>query len=615
MLNISEFSEKSITQILNTLEMEEELSTSLPGGGLIHIEKNLPYIIVYRKRKKDDATLNIILDEASYLLIGDEDFEYYQKLLQALAHKLSSRYKTYLIFEIYSGESKNDFTIKAPTEKLTSTVHLLKEELVKMNDKFKDLNVEPEIIDTKQRQKKGNPEIMTVDDAKTSGAVLLSLEIPTLFNSKDNTDYPVFIRKIKDQLITCIHKTIYDYARVHTNCRMETHLSLGRKHLKDKVFEIDRALSEIERSYQFLWLVSPANIHEIKHTFFESNYNNVLNYHYRLLPIDPDLLKRRLFNLQIEDIHDPAMSFIFREKREELDQQISMLAERGTPNFFYNSIRLYKGISPELNQAAKAILEDIDETEKNEKEDSLDAKKFSSLARREFDYFIAQDKKFNSKIHIRKDVNIIMVNNGELYIPADYRVNKIEAKALVQHEVGTHILTHYNGSLQSLELLSSGLADYDPLQEGLAVMSEYLVGGLTANRLRTLAGRVIAGSARIEGADFHQIFRLLKMTYDFSAERAFNITSRIMQGGGFLKDIIYLKGLVQLCNHLQNGGEYKPLLAGKFGLQHSKIITELTERGILQKPTLLPSYLMSEDVTKKLNLIRNGLPISKMINT
>jgi hypothetical protein len=103
------------------------------------------------------------------------------------------------------------------------------------------------------------------------------------------------------------------------------------------------------------------------------------------------------------------------------------------------------------------------------------------------------------------------------------------------------------------------------------------------------------------------------MDYGFSAERAFNITSRIMQGGGFLKDIIYLKGLVQLRTHLQNGGEYEPLLAGKFGLKHIDVIKALTERKVLQPGALRPSFLLTENITNKLNLIREGLPLSKMI--
>ncbi len=164
-----------------------------------------------------------------------------------------------------------------------------------------------------------------------------------------------------------------------------------------------------------------------------------------------------------------------------------------------------------------------------------------------------------------------------------------------------------------MKQLSIGLADCDPLQEGLAVMSEYLVDALTPNRLRTLAGRVIAGEAVKQGGDFQEIFRLLTLTYNFSSERAFNITSRIMQGGGFLKDIIYLKGLVDLRKHLQEGGDYESLLTGKFALKHTKIIEELTDRKVLKTGTLRPSYLLNEESAKRIKLIRDGLPISQMI--
>ncbi|SHG41318.1 conserved hypothetical protein [Salegentibacter echinorum] len=613
MLKLSKLSPNSINQILQSLEDDGKISASLPGGGLLHIEEDLPYLLVYRKRKNDEGTSRIVLSEASYLLIGDKDFEDYQKLVFYLAEKLASRFKSYMLFEIYTGEDRQRFTIKAPAEKLPTTLEVLQKDLNNINNVFSGIYLNSEIKDTPHRQKEGDKDLLTIVEAKQSGAVLVGLEIPPIFRDTDEKVYPVFLRKFKDYLVTSIHKSIYDYIRVQTTCGVASYQALGRKYLKEKVFEIDKALSKIENSYQFLWLVSPSNIQEIKNTFFESDYEKVLDYHYRLLPIDPDLLKRELYNLKIEEIDDPAMSHIFREKREELDQQITMLNERGTSNFFYNSIRLYKGLSPELSQEAGKILREIPETEENKDTEYLDAKAFSSLARKEFDYFAEQNPDFKSKVHIREDVNIIMVSNGELYVPADYRTTKTEANALIQHEVGTHVLTHFNGSRQPLQLLSSGLADYDPLQEGLAVMSEYMVDGLTGNRLRTLAGRVIAGSALMEGAEFPQLFRLLKMEYGFSAERAFNITSRIMQGGGFLKDIIYLKGLVHLRTHLQNGGEYEPLMAGKFGLKHIDIIRELTERKVLEPAALRPSFLLTKNITNKLNLIREGLPLSQMI--
>ncbi len=615
MLDILHLSEKSIKLILTNLEENAEISCSLPGGGMLHIEKQLPFLVIYRKKEQDAGTNRMVISESSYLIIGTEDFKAYQKLLVAIADKLSAEFKSYMLFELYTGkpESKT-FLIKGPADKLPSSLDALKKELNSINEIYSGLYLQAEIKSTKSRQAEQDEPLMSIEEAKKSGALLLGLEIPPVYRDENGKLYPVFFRNFKDYIIRAVHKLVFDYIRVQTSTQVSSYSALGPKYLKQKVLDIDRKLSKIENSYQFLWLVSPSNIHQIKKTFFESNYEKLLDYHYRLLPIDPDVLKRELYNLEIENIDDPAMSFLFRDKREELDQQISMLGERGTRNFFYNSIRLYKGVDRILCDAAEEILDQVpEETPKKEKE-LIDANGFSSLARKEFAYFQEQDRNFKCKVHIRKDVNIMMVSQGELYIPSEYKMNKMESKALIQHEVGTHVLTYHNGSQQPLKQLSVGLADYDPLQEGLAVTAEFIVGGLSANRLRTLAGRVIAGSALLDGGDFREIFRLLCEKYGFMPERAFNITSRIMQGGGFLKDIIYLKGLVDLRKYMEKGGEYEPLLAGKFGIKHTEIIRELTERKILKKGALRPSYMLNQDVTEKLNLIREGLPLSQMIN-
>lgn len=616
MLDISKFNDKSINQILTKLEKKEEVNAFLPGGGILHIEKEVPYLVIYRQKEKDTGTSRFVISESSYLIIGNKDFEGYKKLLFEISHQQSAVFKAYMLFEIYAAETgSTTFFIKAPATKLPTALDVLKEELNDINKFYSGLYLKAEIKDTPNRSAEGDENLMELDEAKKCGAVLVSLELPPLYRNEEGELFPVFFRNYKDYIIPAVHKFMYDYIRVQTSFEVASYTALGRQNLKDKVFEIDAELAKIESSYQFLWLVSPSNIRQIKKTFFESNFEKLLDYHYRLLPIDPDLLKRELYNLKMEDIDDPAMSYLFREKREELDQQITMLNERGTRNFFYNSIRLHKGVERVLCEEAENLLREVDEVNPDEEESELiDSLEFSSLARKEFEYFRKQDSNFKSKVHIRKDVNIMMVSKGELYVPEDYKMRKKESLALIQHEVGTHVLTFHNGSQQPLQQMRIGLADYDPLQEGLAVMSEYFVDGLTANRLRTLAGRVIAGSALMEGGDFHEIFRLLKKDYGFSAERAFNITSRIMQGGGFLKDIIYLKGLVALREYLINGGEYEPLLAGKFGIKHTKIVKELTERKVLKQGVLKPSYLLTEDVKEKIKLIREGLPLSKMVS-
>jgi uncharacterized protein (TIGR02421 family) len=618
MLNISELSKESIKKILTNLEKESETNCKLPGGGMMHIEKELPYLVIYRKKRNDPYTKRMVISESSYLVIGEKDFEGYQQLIFAISDELSVKFKSYMLLEMYAGENgSSTFVIKGPSRKLPTTLEVLQKELNNINHIYSGLYLKAEISDTKDRQATGDKPLLTIEQTKQCGAVLLGMEIPPVYRGDNKEFYPILFRNYRDYIIKALHIALYDFLRVQTSSSVPSYNALGRQVLKDKVFEIDRELSKIEKSYQFLWLVSPSNIYDIKKTFFESNYEEVLDYHYRLLPVDPDVLKRKLYNLKIEEVDDPAMSQIFREKREELDQQITMLNERGTRNFFYNSIRLHKGVGRDLCKEAEQVLNEIEEGQENsdvDEKDLIDSLEFSSLARKEFDYFRNQDENFKGKVHIRKDVNIMMVSQGELYVPHDYKMRRKESEALIQHEVGTHVLTYHNGKRQPLEQLSIGLADYDPLQEGLAVMAEYMVDGLTRNRLRTLAGRVIAGKALMDGGDFREIFRLLNKRYGFSPERAFNITSRIMQGGGFLKDIIYMQGLVELRKYLQDGGEYEPLLAGKFGIKHTGVIKELTDREILNPGALRPSYLLTENVKEKLNLIREGLPLSKMVS-
>ena len=189
----------------------------------------------------------------------------------------------------------------------------------------------------------------------------------------------------------------------------------------------------------------------------------------------------------------------------------------------------------------------------------------------------------------------------------------MEAQALIQHEIGTHALTYYNGSQQPLRQMACGLAGYDALQEGIAVLAEYLADALGANRLRTLAGRVVAGDALRKGADFDEIFRTLHKEYGFSDDRAFNITSRMFQGGGFLKDIVYLKGLKELRQHLADGGSLEPLLAGKFALRHLATVEDLTERNLLYPPKIKPRYLLSASCDQKLEAFKKGLPLYRMV--
>ncbi len=601
-------------QLVPTLKDGGTTIKDLPHNGYLFLEHDVPFLMIYRQVSNDTVTQRLARTGASYLIIGDGDFHYFKNYVNELTEKMSARFGTFIIIEVYTGHAEStEFVIKGPSHKLPVSLDVLKAELEKIKSKKYKIKLSARVEQTKDRRPESDEKFFSIEDIKNRGGTFIGLEVPPVYFNEAEKLYPLYFKKFRNHFAKAIQKSVYEFIRIQTSSKLASYSALGKRKIHKEVFKIDKKLTEIENSYQFLLLVAPVNIQSLRDGFFKSHFKDIESYHYRLLPIDPDILKRKLYNLRIEEIDDPALSYLFDEKREEIDQQLTMLKERGSKNFFYSSVRLYKGLEKNIVTEAEMILQNIPENTDDVTEKMLNAEEFAKLAEEEFDFFREQAPDFTCKVHIRKDVNIIMVSKGELYLPADYTLTERDARALIQHEIGTHALTYYNGSQQPLSQLAVGLADYDALQEGMAVLSEYLIGGLSGNRLRILAGRVIAGQALLDGADFATMFNLLHTTYGFSKEPAFNITSRMFQGGGFLKDVIYLKGLVHLKEYIMNGGDLEFLLSGKFALKHLPTIKDLTDRGLLQPLKIKPRYLNNSDYKEKINNIKKGISLSKLI--
>lgn len=605
--------ETEIDSIIGILESGGKTITKLPYDGFLHLEHDVPFLMIYRKIDEDDTPIRLARTSASFLIIGTENFEYFHQLVNLLTEKMSDKFLSFIVIEIYSGASdSNKFIIRGPSHKLPVSLNVLKKELDKIESHQYGKPLTAEVEQTKERQPPTEQAFFSIDKIKTHGGTYIGLEIPPVYRSESGTVYPLYFRKFRDSFAKAIHRALFQFIRVQTSSEIKNYAALGRRRIHEELFKIDKQLTEIENQYQFLLLIAPVNIQSIQECFFDTDFEKVLPYHYRLLPLDPDLLKRKLYTLRIDEIDDPELSYLFQQKRSQIDQELTMLKERGSKNFFYSSLRLYGVIEKQLLHTAKEILKHFPEDINQDKEKTITAENFGEMARDEFEYFKEQAPEFDSKIHIREDVNVMMVSKGELYIPAYYKMTEREAKALIQHEVGTHVLTYFNGSRQPLSQLSQGLANYEALQEGIAILAEYLVDGLTANRLRTLAGRVVAGEALLDDATFRETFMLLYRNYGFSKDSAFAITSRMFQGCGFLKDIIYLRGFMQLMDYLKEN-DLEILLSGKMALEHVPMIQDLKARNLVKTPEIIPRYMKSKTYKNKLSEIKNETPIHKLI--
>jgi uncharacterized protein (TIGR02421 family) len=234
-------------------------------------------------------------------------------------------------------------------------------------------------------------------------------------------------------------------------------------------------------------------------------------------------------------------------------------------------------------------------------------------AREEIDYYHRRLPEFDAAVALSDHIAAgMMVSRGKLIISNHLKIYPENIAPLLHHEIGTHLLTYYNGRCQPLRQLYAGLAGYDELQEGLAVLAEYLCGGLSVARLRTFAGRVIAVSSMASGESFLDTYQELREEFHFSARRSFLTSLRAHRGGGLTKDIIYLRGVRDLLKYLARGHDLEPFYVGKFSLSHLPFIQELRRRGIVRPPSLLPRFWDDVQARDRLETCR-GLTVLQLI--
>jgi uncharacterized protein (TIGR02421 family) len=379
------------------------------------------------------------------------------------------------------------------------------------------------------------------------------------------------------------------------------------------VEEIDRALTEIQRQIDFLLNITPTNSNEAWLDFEKSGFSTVPMLQSRPLGFDPDLIKRQLFDLAIEQVDETGLAILLRQKRDELCRQVMLLEDRDSSRFLYGSLQLFGPVGDRLVEQALEILSRVGT---DAPEDSrVTATTFAERAEAELDRYRRTSPDFAARLEIRADVPDLMVSHGRLLIGASsaYRARRVEA--LIQHEVGTHVVTFENGRAQPLQLLAVGLPGYEETQEGLAVLAEFVSGGLDPQRLRLLAARVIAVKRVVDGAQFVDIFEELRQKHDLPPRVAWSVTVRVARSGGLTKDVIYLRGIIRLLEFLQERKRLDPLLLGKMSLDHVPLIEELVGREMLRPAAIRPRWLDMPHAEERMERVFSGLHVLDLIGT
>ncbi|MBA2540752.1 MAG: DUF1704 domain-containing protein [Deltaproteobacteria bacterium] len=533
---------------------------SLPNGGRLHIDRALPFLCVYAG--DDRPTADLARTQASYLI--GQDVELTSGIIEMLADACGSC----LVVELLTGTGGSFRLHTAATDRLATTIDALSTALG-------DMKLPVEIS------------VEVVGDASTSlvkaGVLWLGLEVPAF------SRYPLVARTLSRELTNALLRGFFEFARVQTPTTPNHFLALGRRRMVRAVRASDRELAEISDSFDFLLAVTPVN-GEGAWKEFRANRTHTPRLHYRMLELDPAIGKRRLYNLPLDRLEDPVLAELMQDKRRELDRQLTLLEDRDTPRFRYGSIQLYGGVEDELLEDALAILSRVPSSTQRSTA-RCDATTFAERARDELAIYRRSYPTLATTITIRDDITSLLVSRGDMLIPETLDVPAHRVDALLQHELGTHVVTYANGHAQPLHVMAAGLAGYEALQEGLATFVEYLVGGLDGDRLRMIAARVVAVRRLLEDVSFPQVVAELVDEHRIALRTAFTIALRVFRGGGLTKDAIYLRGLVQLLAHLRAGHAIESLLVGKLALEQVGLVEELLRRGILVPPVLTPRWL------------------------
>jgi uncharacterized protein (TIGR02421 family) len=623
-------SNELIDAICLRLSQDKRIRETLPLEGRLHIDRPLPFLCVYRQppHRPDEGTEQLVKGEAAHLIVsGTPQLKSsVSALIWALAKTLAEKFETFLVIEIWSAQdvparNNSDPIVPKPGFRIitsrarppTQTVEALGKALKSIKVQRQTARVE--VVYSQRRYPAGLSPLIRSADAKRVNCFVIGLEVSPIYRAPATGKiFPVVLRILHRGVARALKQAFFEYSHAQTTYSPENYQVLGRRAVVKAVWNVDRRLAEISNSFDFLLQVTPVNTNPAWIRFKQRHFERPPVFYYRPLPVDPAFLKRKLYQIPLERVEDPTLAFLFRQKRVELDRQLSMLGDRGTRKFLYGGLQLYGDVSDELLELAHALLTHISpRSRENSLGGHLNAATFAARARAEIEYYRQTYPDISAQVYVRDDTVGLMVSQGNLLIGRQVKIPASRVEALLQHEVGTHVLTYFNGRSQPFQQLYAGMAGYEELQEGLAVLAEYLVGGLSRPRLRLLAGRVVAARFLIDGATFIDTFRQLNRTYSFDQYTAFTITWRIYRGGGLTKDAVYLRGLVKVLEYLKNGGDLKPLFVGKITAEHISLIQELQWRQVLHPAPLQPRYMDQPQTATRLAHLRDGATVLDLI--
>src|SRR5665811_1041427 len=208
-------SDRLIAEICDRLTRNQPVRRTLPDGGQLHIDRQLPFLIMYRPpEKSDDAgTKRFVTGEASYL-VAPRRRRHRQKLsdlVSAVASTMAEVFGGFLIIELWSGRDDDaapapDGTPRPPgfrvvtarRDAATPSVARLMNQLRRVE--ILGVSAETELSPGSPLSPRGMPRISRSFGTAKSDVRLIGVEIRPIYRDADTGDCLLYTSDAADDL-------------------------------------------------------------------------------------------------------------------------------------------------------------------------------------------------------------------------------------------------------------------------------------------------------------------------------------------------------------------------------------------------------------------------------
>ncbi|MGM0568436.1 MAG: tyrosine/phenylalanine carboxypeptidase domain-containing protein [Elusimicrobiota bacterium] len=348
----------------------------------------------------------------------------------------------------------------------------------------------------------------------------------------------------------------------------------------------DKKFYLIKKKLSFYTHLLPLNRHEEKQKFLESEtYNPIFKYSINLENVKEALKFARSPG---KEDKTPVASFYRRLKQETVLK--AKLLFNIEDNRKYNTLveQIFGSHSLEDKKLAFKILAQSED-------ENLSEKVSASKLKKEIEEELNNEKLFNWKIRLKKNMNskmnlvaaknMININSCAAFFPHEiYR--------LIIHEIRVHLYRALNGERQKWSIFKTGTAAYSEAEEGLAVYFENHLGFCPRQQMKIYAGRLLAVDCALD-ASFRHTFNYLRKW--FNPEFSYRFTERAKRGmidtampGSFRKEAYYISGYRKIEKIKKEKDFPGTLFSGKIALDEISETREMIKRGEILPPKYLP---------------------------